>query len=218
MTVSMNVTLLDYGMCNMFNVSRAFEHVGANLTVTEEPEVAMRADRLVVPGVGAFADSMAEIHRRGHGDAIRRFLETERPMMGICVGMQVLFEGSEEFTETKGLGILKGWVRAIPDTTSAGEQLRIPHIGWNHLLAPRETNRSWSETILEPFQDLSPAVYFVHSFTAHPDDPSIRLADCDYGGRRVCAAIKRDNLTATQFHPERSGKVGLRILEQFVSS
>ncbi len=211
------VTVLDYGMCNMFNVARAFEHVGADLTITEDPVVALAAERLVVPGVGAFADSMAEVHRRGHADAIRRFIDTGRPMLGICVGMQILFEGSEEFSNTQGLGILKGWVRAIPDTTPNGEQLRIPHIGWNHLVAPRETNRSWDGTMLEPFEGRSPAVYFVHSFTASPDDPSIRLADCDYAGRRICAAIRRDNLTAVQFHPERSGRVGLSLLEYFVS-
>lgn len=215
---SHKVTLLDYGMCNMFNVARAFEHVGAELTVTEDPAVALAAERLVVPGVGAFADSMAEVHRRGHADAIRRFVETGRPMLGICVGMQILFEGSEEFSDTEGLGIFKGRVRAIPDTTPAGERLRVPHIGWNHLVSPHETNRSWQGTILEPFEGQSPAVYFVHSFTASPDDASIRLADCDYAGRRICAAVKRDNLMATQFHPERSGTVGLTILKQFIST
>jgi glutamine amidotransferase len=216
--VTPRLTLLDYGMCNMLNVARAFEHVGAELTITEDPVEAARADRLVVPGVGAFADSMAEVHRRGHADAIRRFVETGRPILGICVGMQILFEGSEEFSASEGLGILKGWVRAIPRTTPEGERLRVPHIGWNHLASPRETNRSWAGTILEPFDQQSPAVYFVHSFTADPTDPSIRLADCDYAGRRICAAVKRDNLTATQFHPERSGEVGLRLLQQFVAS
>lgn len=212
------VTLLDYGMCNMLNVARAFEHVGADLLVTENPGEALAAERLVVPGVGAFADSMAEVNRHGHADAIRRFHQTGRPLMGICVGMQIMFEGSEEFSQTEGLGILEGWVRAIPDTTPEGGKLRVPHIGWNHLVAPRETNRSWAGTILEPFDGCTPAVYFVHSFTAVPENPKIRLADCDYAGRRICAAVRYENLTATQFHPERSGEVGLRLLQQFIQS
>jgi len=215
---SKNVTLLDYGMCNMFNVARAFEHVGAQLTVTEDPVAALAADRLVVPGVGAFAQSMAEVRRRGHADAIRRFVDTGRPMLGICVGMQILFDGSEEFSATEGLGILKGWVRAIPNTTPQGERLRVPHIGWNHLTTSGDNGSSWGGTILEPFQGEAPAVYFVHSFTADPEDLNTRLADCDYEGRRICAAVRRDNISATQFHPERSGVVGLRILKQFMSS
>lgn len=218
MTTNRSVTLLDYGMCNMFNVVRAFEHAGAQITVTEDASVASAADRLVVPGVGAFADSMSEIHRRGLADVIRRFAESGRPMMGICVGMQVLFEGSEEFSSTEGLGILKGWVRAIPNTTEDGRMLRVPHIGWSHLIAPEQVNRSWANTILEAYDGQSPAVYFVHSFAAQPEDNTIRLADCMYDTRRICAAVRRDNLTATQFHPERSGKVGLSLIQQFVAS
>lgn len=210
------ITLLDYGMCNMLNVVRAFEHVGAKLTVTDDPLEAQRADRLVVPGVGAFSDSMLEIHRRGHSDAIREFVATGRPLFGICVGMQILFEGSEEFGHTEGLGLLPGWVRSVPAFTTQGTQQRLPHIGWDHLLPPIETDRSWEGTILQPFAETNPAVYFVHSFGAVPNDPSIRLADCEYGGHRICAAVTRDNIVATQFHPERSGEVGLKALRQFI--
>lgn len=210
------ITLLDYGMCNMLNVVRAFEHVGATLTVTDDPDVARRADRLVVPGVGAFSDSMAELHRRGHADAIREFVAAGRPMFGICVGMQVLFEGSEEFGITNGLALLRGWVRSVPAVTTEGAPQRLPHIGWDHLLPPRESNRTWDGTILQPLIGTNPAVYFVHSFCAVPEDPSIRLADCDYGGHRICAAVLKDNIVATQFHPERSGEAGLKALRQFV--
>lgn len=210
------ITLLDYGMCNMLNVVRAFEHVGATLTVTEDPDEARRADRLVVPGVGAFSDSMQELHRRGHADAIRDFVASGRPLFGICVGMQILFEGSDEFGQTEGLGLLPGWVRPVPALTTAGIPQRLPHIGWDHLLPPLQTNRSWDGTILQPLIDTNPAMYFVHSFCAVPLDQSIRLADCEYGGHRLCAAVARDNVVATQFHPERSGEVGLKALRQFV--
>lgn len=211
------ITLLDYGMCNMLNVARAFEHVGATVTVTEDPDEARRADRLVVPGVGAFSDSMLEIQRLDHAAAIRDFVATGRPLFGICVGMQILFEGSEEFGDTAGLGLLQGWVRAVPATTSDGFPQRLPHIGWDPLVPPSQTNRTWDGTILAPLIGTSPAVYFVHSFAAVPDDPAVRLADCIYGGHNICAAVAKDNIVATQFHPERSGELGLKVLRQFIS-
>lgn len=209
------VTLLDYGMCNLLNVARAFEHCGASVRVTEDPAEVVHASRLVVPGVGAFKDSMQEVTERGFGDAIRRYVETGRPLFGICVGMQILFEASEEFGDHPGLGILPGWVRAVPGKTSAGLPQRVPHIGWNHLLHP-ETGGSWNGSLLQPFSDASPAMYFVHSFAAQPARAEDRLADCLYGGHRLCAAIQRNNLMATQFHPERSGEDGLRLVRHFV--
>lgn len=217
MTTSRSVTLLDYGMCNMLNVARAFERAGADLKVTEDPRDAAQAERLVVPGVGAFADSMVEVTRRGHGDAIRAFAETGRPLLGICVGMQILFEGSEEFGDSPGLGIIAGRVMAVPAHTNAGVPQRVPHIGWNELLIPPSRN-TWDGTIMQSHVSKTPAVYFVHSFVPHPADPKDRLADFDYGGHRLCAAIKRDNITATQFHPERSGDVGLALLGSFIGS
>lgn len=212
------VTLLDYGMCNMLNVARAFRHVGADLTVTEDPAEACSAERLVVPGVGAFEDSMIEVRRRGHDEAITEFVATGRPMLGICVGMQILFEGSDEFGKSAGLGLLSGWVRAVPTATREGAAQRVPHIGWNNLLVPPERNASWAGTMLESVECGIPAVYFVHSFVPDPADPRIRLADTYYGGHRLCAAINKDNITATQFHPERSGEIGLRLLTTFVAS
>jgi len=200
------ITLLDYGMCNMLNVARALEHAGD----------AIAAERLVVPGVGAFSECMRAVNDLGHGDAIREFVRSGRPMLGICVGMQILFEASEEFGETPGLGILPGRVRAVPNTTTAGAAQRVPHIGWNHLIEP-QAGRSWQGTVLESFGKAGPAVYFVHSFAAQPLNDDDRLADCDYGGHRISAMVKRDNITATQFHPERSGTVGLRMLKEFLS-
>lgn len=214
--MSAKITLLDYGMCNMLNVTRALEHAGADVLVTENPGEAIAAERLVVPGVGAFSECMRAVNDLGHGDAIREFVRSGRPMLGICVGMQILFEGSEEFGDTPGLGILPGRVCAVPNTTTAGAAQRVPHIGWNHLIEP-QSERSWQGSILEPFAKAGPAVYFVHSFAAQPLDESDRLADCDYGGHRVSAMVKRDNVTATQFHPERSGTVGLRMLKEFLS-
>ena len=210
------ITLLDYGMCNMLNVARALEHAGADVQVTEDPKDAVAAERLVVPGVGAFSECMRAVNDLGHGDAIREFVRSGRPMLGICVGMQILFDASEEFGETPGLGILPGRVRMVPNTTTDGTPQRVPHIGWNHLIIS-EAGRSWEKTLLEPFASVGPAVYFVHSFAAQLSNADDRLADCDYGGHRISAMVKRDNVTATQFHPERSGTVGLGMLKEFLS-
>src|SRR5215467_5853924 len=140
------ITLLDYGMCNMLNVARALEHAGADVHVTEDPRDAVAADRLVVPGVGAFSECMRAVNDLGHGDAIREFVNSGRPMLGICVGMQILFEASEEFGETPGLGILPGRVRMVPNTTKAGIPQRVPHIGWNRLIES-EVGRAWDDTL-----------------------------------------------------------------------
>lgn len=210
------ITLLDYGMCNMLNVARAFEHADAQLHITEDPKDVASADRLVVPGVGAFRDSINEVTSRGFGDAIRRYAETGRPLLGICVGMQILFEGSEEFGDHAGLGILPGQVRAIPKLTTDGTPQRVPHIGWNHLVEP-EQGRDWEGTLLASVKGRDPAVYFVHSFAAQPANPADRLADCVYGGHRLCAAVQRGNVMATQFHPERSGRTGLEVVRHFVA-
>ena len=213
--MSNNLTILDYGMCNLLNVVRAFEHIGAQVSVSSEPKTALSADRLVVPGVGAFRDSMEEVTKRGLDDAIRSFAEFDRPMLGICIGMQILFEGSDEFGDHSGLSILKGRVRAIPKENQLGVSHRVPHIGWNNLLSPL-TDRSWVGSILEPLNTMQTAMYFVHSFSAVPADEHDVLADCVYGGHRLCASVEKGSVMATQFHPERSGEAGLAVLRRFI--
>ena len=211
----MRVTILDYGLCNLLNVARAFDAIGAGVDFASSPAEAAAADRLVVPGVGAFRDSIAEVRNLGLDDAIRAYVSTGRPFLGICVGMQMLFDASEEFGEHAGLGILSGRVKAVPAATLDGAAQRVPHIGWNALHEPE--GRSWGGTVLERFREKEPAVYFVHSFAADPEHHEDRLADCYYGGHALCAAVQRENLVATQFHPERSGECGLDILRCFLA-
>lgn len=208
------ITVLDYGMCNMLNVSRAFAHVGAEVVVTGDPKIAQAADRLVLPGVGAFRNAAAALNEQGLADPVREFVASGRPFMGICVGLQLLFDASEEFGTHEGLSILPGVVAPIERTSTDGEVLRVPHIAWKRL-TPAAGHEDWQGTVLETVTS-EQTFYFVHSFAAVPTDPQIRIADCEYGGHAVCAVVGKDNVIATQFHPERSGEHGLSILRNFL--
>lgn len=211
--MSIPVTVIDYGIGNLLNVLRALEHCGALPTVIDKaaPE-ALNAPRLVLPGVGAFGDGMAELRARGFDDLVKRFAATGRPFLGICVGMQMMFDASEEMGEHAGLGLLAGRVQPVPATGADGTPHRVPHIGWRPLQAPR----AWTGSILADVQPGERA-YFVHSFSAQPERATDRLADVDYDGRSICAAVQRDNLTGCQFHPERSAHAGLGMLHKFLA-
>jgi len=211
--VNRPVALVDYGSGNIFSVTRALETQGASVTLADSPAAVRNADRLVVPGVGAFATGMGGLRERGLADAIVAFARRERPLLGICLGMQMLFEHSHEFGEHAGLGILEGEVRAIEPADSDGKALKVPHIGWSPMQPAN--GRTWKDTILE---DLSPGVsaYFVHSFTAVPAHEETRLADAWYGSSRIAAAVQRGHVAGCQFHPEKSAVDGLAILRRFL--
>lgn len=209
------VTVVDYGMGNLLSVARALEHCGAVVMMTADPDAIRTSPRVVLPGVGAFGDGMAELCRRGIAEVLREVAAKGTPLLGICLGMQMLLDESEEFGLTKGLGLIPGRVVPVPAMTADGQSQKIPHIGWNALVLPlgRET---WEDTLL---QEVKPgeAVYFVHSYMAAPANPAHRIADCLYGGMRVTAAIGRDNIFGCQFHPEKSGEVGLKVLRRFLA-
>lgn len=208
------VVVIDYGMGNLLSVRRGLEHCGATVTVTADHNAILSAPRVVLPGVGAFADGMAGLRREGLDIIVREVAARNVPLLGICLGMQMLFDESEEFGSTAGLGLIPGRVIAIPATTADGRLQKIPHIGWNALIvSPGREN--WEGTLLRNVKP-DEAVYFVHSFMANPADHNHRVADCFYGGRTVAAAIQRDNVLGCQFHPEKSGEVGLKILRQFL--
>lgn len=213
--MSPRVTVVDYGMGNLFSVRRALEHCGAAVTLSDRHEDVSAAGRLVLPGVGAFADGMLGLRQRGLVEPIKRFAALGRPLLGICLGMQMLLSRSEEFGEHEGLDIIPGTVVAISPTCTDGQLRKIPHIGWNALIWP-EGRQSWQRT---PLQEVTPGeyVYFVHSFVARPTDPGHRIADCLYGGTPISAAIGRENVFGCQFHPEKSGGVGLKVLKSFLA-
>jgi glutamine amidotransferase len=206
------VTIIDYGIGNILSVTRAFEHCGASVLLTDDPKKIIGADYLVLPGVGAFADGMAGLIERGLVEPIKAFAAKERPLLGICLGMQLMLDESEEFGANEGLGLIPGKVVAIPAVGSDGVPHKIPHIGWNEITPPEPT--SWQNSILEETPIGTP-FYFVHSFTAFPEQ-QYRLADCNYNGVLISAAIRNRNVYGCQFHPEKSGEAGLKIVTRFL--
>jgi len=209
-----DVAVMDYGMGNLLSVRRALEHCGAVVAVTADPAVLRSAPRVILPGVGAFANAVAELRRRGLDAVAREIAARGIPLMGICLGMQMLLDESEEFGFSKGLGLIPGRVVPVPAVTAQGQPQKIPHIGWNGLVYPRGRT-SWAGTVLRDLKPLD-AVYFVHSFMAQPADHGHRVADCLYGGVPIAAVIGRENVVGCQFHPEKSGAVGLQILRAFL--
>jgi imidazole glycerol-phosphate synthase subunit HisH len=210
------VAVMDYGVGNLLSVRRALEHCGATVNVTSDPDALKSAARVILPGVGAFANAMAELRNRGLDDVAKEVAASGIPLLGICLGMQMLLDESEEFGITAGLGLIPGRVVPVASTTAAGGPQKIPHIGWNALV-PAEHRAGWDGTVLRHVRP-GDAVYFVHSFMADPADPEHRVADCMYGGQPISAVIARDNILGCQFHPEKSGAVGLKILRTFLEA
>ena len=208
------VTVIDYGVGNLLSVQRGLEHCGAKVIFTTDPEKIFVAKLVVLPGVGAFANAMQSLERLGLVAVIRELAQLKTPLLGICLGMQLLFEESEEFGLTTGLGLIPGRVIAVPDHTLSGATQKIPHIGWS-ALQPSNAKADWQHSLLQDNRSKD-AAYFVHSFMAVPTDPAHRIADCLYGGHKIPATIGRDQITGCQFHPEKSGEVGLKILRRFI--
>ena len=174
MTGQAEVVIIDYGVGNLLSVRRGLEHCGANVLVTSDPDIIYSSPRVVLPGVGAFANGMAELKARALDTAVREVAARGTPLLGICLGMQMLLNVSEEFEDTAGLGLIGGRVVHVPALDSAGDPNKIPHIGWNALCVP-DNREDWHRTVLN---DVRPgeSVYFVHSYMAIPKDPAHRVA------------------------------------------
>jgi imidazole glycerol-phosphate synthase subunit HisH len=207
-------TIVDYGSGNLRSIARGIEQSGGEAKLTDDPDLVAGAERLVLPGVGAFGKTMEQLRERGLVEPILRFAGTGRPFLGVCIGMQLMLDYSEEFGRHEGLSLIPGRVSAISGTAADGTRQPVPHIGWAVLEQPNWGSRHGL------FADVKKgdAVYFVHSFTAVPESADHIAATIDYGGRSIVAAIARDNLVGCQFHPEKSGPVGLGIIKNFVNS
>lgn len=210
------VGIVDYGMGNLFSVCRAVERCGATPALVSTPEEIESARWLILPGVGAFADGMAGLRGLGLIEPLQRYAASQQPFLGICLGMQMMMDWSVEFGRHEGLGIIAGGVIPVPPCDTAGSPHKVPLIGWSNLEIPPHRN-DWGGTMLRTTKP-GDAAYFVHSFMVAPDHAGDRLADTDYGGVKVCAAISRGRISGCQFHPEKSGDIGLGILKTFLSS
>ncbi len=196
------ITIVDYGMGNLRSVEKAFQFLGFKAAISDDPVAVLKAERLVLPGVGAFEQAMARLNETGLGEAVKEAAEKGTPLLGICLGMQLLFEGSDEGGYHKGLGLLPGTVKRLPD-----RGLKIPHMGWNDLQTRDCPLFSKGE---------NPTVYFVHSFAMLDISHDFTAAVCDYGVP-FTAVVRKGNLMATQFHPEKSGDAGLKMLKGFAN-
>lgn len=198
------IAIIDYGMGNLHSVAKAFEKAGAETAIVAQAAELRKAEAVVLPGVGAFGQGMANLRARGFVSAIQDIVETGTPLIGICLGLQLLFAESEEMGEYRGLGLFPGRVRRLP------KSLRVPHVGWNQIHPVRPS------PVLAGIAEGSYA-YFVHSYYADPADSSLVLATTDYG-LDFASVVGRDRIYGLQFHPEKSQSVGLRILQNIVQS
>ncbi len=198
------IAIIDYDAGNLKSVEKALIKVGAKAVVTRVPEVILQADKVILPGVGAFGEAMEKLESFHLIDTIHKVVEKGTPFLGICLGLQLLFEYSEEKEGCRGLSLLKGGIKRIPETPG----LKVPHMGWNSLKV-RENAKLFRDLPADPY------VYFVHSYYLQAEDREIVAATTEYGVT-VHASVEKDNIFACQFHPEKSGEIGLTILKNFV--
>jgi glutamine amidotransferase len=201
------IAVVDFGAGNLRSVAKALERSGLIADITADPAAVRRSDGVVLPGVGAFADAVANLSQTGLDDAVRERISARRPYLGLCLGLQVLFDEGDEHGVTPGLGILPGRIERFSDRTPEGEPLRVPHIGWNTV------KFSGEHPMLARLPD-EDCFYFVHSYRAIPDRTSDVAGRVDYGGE-FAAAVAREGLFAVQFHPEKSQSAGRRLLDAF---
>lgn len=206
----MNIVVIDYGIGNIKSIKNAFDEFGVKIILSREKVDILNADGVILPGVGAFSHGMNNLIKYNLVDIIGEFVKTDRPLLGICLGMQMMLEESEEFGITKGLGLIKGKVIKIPiDET---KKVKLPHISWNGIKAK---NITWGNTILENVPEDSD-MYFVHTFVANPKNEDEILSVTEYADIEFCSSIKKNNIYGCQFHPEKSSKIGLTIIKNFI--
>ena len=207
------VSIIDYGLANLYNVSNAFKHIGANVEIIDKPKEVQKSEFLILPGVGAFRNGMRGLDIRNLTFAIKEHAEKGKPFLGICLGMQMMLTRSYEFGVVNGLDIIKGNVVKIPGKNLSNIANKIPHIGWNKLTFSKSAkkNHIFSNCINNT------SMYFVHSYKAECNNDENIIAVTDYNNIKINAIIKHENAYGCQFHPEKSGELGLMLLRNFIS-
>ena len=210
----MNVVVIDLGIGNLMSIIRGLEYCGAKVIVTSNPEIILNSSHVVLPGDGAFKFAMEQVKKRNLLNTLKSFNKSNSNLLGICIGMQMLFDESSEFENYEGLGLISGKVVPIPNKDTNGKKLTLPHIGWNNL-QKSDHLKNWNETLLEN-NKVKDEMYFIHSYMAAPSNPSCKVAECIYGGHKITAVVMKNKMTGCQFHPEKSGNLGLKILKKFI--
>ena len=203
------ISIIDYDAGNIKSVEKAIEFLGEEVEITSDKEKILASDGVILPGVGAFGVAMEKLHSRNLVETIKEYAKTGKPFLGICLGLQLLFDESDETPGVKGLGLLEGKIKRIPSDYEDGTTLKVPHIGWNSI------DINPSRKLMKGIPSDS-YVYFVHSFYLEAANLSDVIATTEYGVK-IHAAVERDNIMATQFHPEKSSDVGLKILSNFIA-
>lgn len=212
------VAVANYGLGNVKSIVRAVEKVGGTAVLSDDHEFILNADKLILPGVGAFEDGMTGLRSKGLDLVIKLFVKSGKPVLGICLGMQMLLNESDEFGIHQGLGLISGRVVRIPSGDVSGFKIRkIPHIGWNTLFLYEQGFSFKSTSSILPKKVIGQSFYFVHSYMAVPEYKENAIAYCVYEEQNICAVIQKDNVYGCQFHPEKSGVVGLTVLKTFVN-
>lgn len=213
--MSKKVVIIDYQLGNLFSVKQACDHLGYAAHVSSDPEELQRADFAILPGVGAFGDAMKNLKAFGLVDGIYSFVKEGKPLMGVCLGLQLLLTESEEFGTTHGLNLIPGSVKKFGSQQIDDSVLKVPQIQWNQINAPDDAR--WQQSPLRTCKS-GDFMYFVHSFYAQPEDQEYVLAETTYGHKTYCSAVLKENIFATQFHPEKSGLYGVDIYKQWLNS
>jgi len=210
----MKVALIDYNMGNLFSVKRALAFVGLESIITNSRDEILNSDAVILPGVGAFGEAINNLKQNDLVSSVLDFINSGKPFMGICLGMQLLFSKSYEFGFYEGLDIIKGDIVRFENKTNEVAKIKVPHVSWNQVRRIQDQNRNWDASLLADTSD-GAYMYFVHSYYAEPEQESDMLSVSCYGTKEYCSGVKKENVEAFQFHPEKSGKEGLKILQNF---
>ncbi len=212
-----NIVIVDYGLGNLFSVKHACDYYGEDIKISSNKYDIANADGIILPGVGAFGEAMSNLEKLDLIVPIKDFIQADKPFLGVCLGMQLLFSESEEFGSSKGFGIIEGTVQKFPPNSAMGKQLKVPQIAWNQIYSHQSTSELWKTSPLKDVKN-GEYMYFVHSFFGMPQSQENILTTTQYEDFEYCSGVVKGNVYAMQFHPEKSAQKGIGIYQNWMSS